>query len=215
MRARDETSQAPWEELVLLLPLLRTLGPFSAAATDFELALIWPCFLEEPLQSLTGYLMALSSIFLRAAFPKSTPHMSDSLTRYRSTSESSSPKWTFSSSSQSGSPLGTSPFHWNISDSSPTSPTYIHQNQTKHPSLHYYPSILLVTKITSFFLVSGYDPSSVGQPMYSILFLSSVSYPIKAITIPFPQVRPQKNHNDQKHYAPPPPSPAYFIFPGN
>lgn len=70
-----------------------------------------------------GYLIAFLRIFLEAAWPKSIPQISDSLMRYKSTSESSSPRCSLSDSSQFGNPLSTSPFHWNISDSSPTSPT--------------------------------------------------------------------------------------------
>lgn len=74
--------------------------------------------------TLAGYLIAFLTIFLEAASPRSMPHISANLMRYSSTSESSSPKCSLSDSSQLGKPLSTSPLHWNISDSSPTSPTY-------------------------------------------------------------------------------------------
>lgn len=73
-----------------------------------------------------GYLIAFLTIFLEAASPRSMPHISANLMRYRSTSDSSSPRCSLSDSSQFGNPLSTSPLHWNISDSSPTSPTYHH-----------------------------------------------------------------------------------------
>ena len=94
----------------------------------------------------TGYLMALRSTLRSAAFPRSMPQISESLTRYRRTSESSSPKCCFSSSFQSGSPFGTSPLHWNISDSSPTSPTCasFHPTSSESHKMEQNPTFLLI-----------------------------------------------------------------------
>ncbi len=80
-------------------------------------------FLNEPLQTSTGYFTAFFCSLCRAAWPRSTSHTSARRTRYNNTSDSSSPKCSFSASFQSAKPRGTSPFHWKISESSPTSPT--------------------------------------------------------------------------------------------
>lgn len=82
-------------------------------------------------KSLGGYLIAFLTIFLAAASPRSMPHISANLIRYSSTSDNSSPRCSLSESSQFGKPLSTSPLHWNISDSSPTSPTFTHHT-TSH-----------------------------------------------------------------------------------
>lgn len=66
--------------------------------------------------------MEFLSIFLRAASPRLMPQTSDNLIRYKRTSDNSSPRCSLSDSSQFVNPFSTSPFHWNISDSSPTSP---------------------------------------------------------------------------------------------
>lgn len=71
----------------------------------------------------TGYFWAFLTNFVRAACPRSRPHTSARRTKYNKTSESSSSNLSLSSELQLGNPFATSPFHWNISDSSPTSPT--------------------------------------------------------------------------------------------
>lgn len=76
--------------------------------------------------SFAGYLFPFFAIFLIAASPRSIPQTSASLIRYSNTSDSSSPRCSLSDSFQFGRPLSTSPLHWNISDSSPTSPIYKH-----------------------------------------------------------------------------------------
>lgn len=85
-----------------------------------------------------GYLIAFLTIFLVAASPRSMPQISDSLIRYNNTSDSSSPRCSFSDSSQFGRLFATSPLHIKISASSPTSPTCSRERERERwvQSLH-------------------------------------------------------------------------------
>lgn len=80
-------------------------------------------FLELPFTISFGYFFLFFSTLSSNAFERSTPHTSLNLTKYDITSANYSPKWVFSFYENSGTPLVTSPFHWNISLISPTSPT--------------------------------------------------------------------------------------------
>lgn len=98
----------------------------------------------------TGYLLAFLTSFERAAWPRSRPHTSARRTKQSNTSDTSSSKCSLSAAVQFGSPLSTSPFHWNISDSSPTSPTcnqlqFYQQQQQQHVRLSCsYPLLIIV-----------------------------------------------------------------------
>ena len=120
------------------LELATSPAPFSMDVYSVYLA-------ELPLHTRGSYFAPFFSIFCSTAAAKSMSHTSASLTRYNSTSLISSPTWicgmhtpsvtlgqdqrqpaghgrTFSAALKSGRPRATSPFHWKISASSPTSP---------------------------------------------------------------------------------------------
>ena len=121
---------------------------------------------------LAGYLIAFLTIFLEAASPRSMPHISDNLMRYSNTSDSSSPRCSLSDSSQLGKPLSTSPLHWNISDSSPTSPTYTWDIKNERAWMESWRYLATIDLILNVIIVS----SNVKHNNYLIYFKNTTWY---------------------------------------